>query len=143
MADPLLDDAPQRAQRLGRGDLDTARADGRRGQGGETAARQARVVGNRGGTWADSRETTEAQVLEIVQTLTDAGVDINAKASNGRTAVEGANEADFRTVVDYLVSKGIDKSRIEAIGYGDERPLASNDTEVGRQTNRRIEATEL
>jgi outer membrane protein OmpA-like peptidoglycan-associated protein len=44
---------------------------------------------------------------------------------------------------DYLASKGIDKSRIEAAGYGDERPIAPNDTEDGRQTNRRIEATEL
>jgi outer membrane protein OmpA-like peptidoglycan-associated protein len=44
---------------------------------------------------------------------------------------------------DYLVQKGIDKNRIEAMGYGDERPLATNDTEDGRRTNRRIEATEL
>jgi outer membrane protein OmpA-like peptidoglycan-associated protein len=44
---------------------------------------------------------------------------------------------------DYLISKGVDGSRIEAIGYGDERPIASNDTEEGRQENRRIEAIEL
>ncbi|MCK9461166.1 MAG: OmpA family protein [Proteobacteria bacterium] len=44
---------------------------------------------------------------------------------------------------DYVVSKGIDESRIEAVGYGDERPVAPNTTEDGRQQNRRIEATEL
>jgi outer membrane protein OmpA-like peptidoglycan-associated protein len=44
---------------------------------------------------------------------------------------------------DYVVAKGIDKSRVEAVGYGDERPIRPNDTEEGRQTNRRIEATEL
>ncbi len=44
---------------------------------------------------------------------------------------------------DYLISKGIEASRIEAVGYGDERPIASNDTPEGRQQNRRIEATEL
>jgi outer membrane protein OmpA-like peptidoglycan-associated protein len=44
---------------------------------------------------------------------------------------------------DYLISKGIDGSRIEAVGYGDERPIASNDTDGGREQNRRIEATEL
>jgi OOP family OmpA-OmpF porin len=43
---------------------------------------------------------------------------------------------------DYLVSKGVDGSRIAAIGAGDERPIASNDSEDGRQKNRRIEVTE-
>jgi outer membrane protein OmpA-like peptidoglycan-associated protein len=44
---------------------------------------------------------------------------------------------------DYLISKGIDASRVVAVGYGDERPITSNDSEDGRQKNRRIEATEL
>jgi outer membrane protein OmpA-like peptidoglycan-associated protein len=44
---------------------------------------------------------------------------------------------------DYLISKGIDGSRLQAIGHGDERPIAPNDTDDGRQRNRRIEATEL
>jgi len=44
---------------------------------------------------------------------------------------------------DYLISKGIDGGRVEAKGYGDERPIAPNDTEAGRQKNRRIEATPL
>jgi OOP family OmpA-OmpF porin len=43
----------------------------------------------------------------------------------------------------YVMSKGIDASRVVAVGYGDEKPVASNDTEAGRQANRRIEATEL
>lgn len=43
----------------------------------------------------------------------------------------------------YLISKGIDGGRIEAVGYGAERPVGSNDTEEGRQQNRRIEAKEL
>jgi outer membrane protein OmpA-like peptidoglycan-associated protein len=44
---------------------------------------------------------------------------------------------------DYLVSKGIDGKRIEAVGHGDAKPIAPNGTEEGRQRNRRIEATEL
>jgi outer membrane protein OmpA-like peptidoglycan-associated protein len=43
----------------------------------------------------------------------------------------------------YLLTKGIDKRRLDAVGYGDERPVAPNDTEEGRQKNRRIEAREL
>ncbi|MCA9664360.1 MAG: OmpA family protein [Myxococcales bacterium] len=43
----------------------------------------------------------------------------------------------------YLIKKGIDGSRIEAVGYGSEQPVASNDSKEGRQRNRRIEAIEL
>jgi OmpA-OmpF porin, OOP family len=43
----------------------------------------------------------------------------------------------------YLISKGIDGGRIAAVGHGDARPVAPNDTEEGRQKNRRIEAIEL
>lgn len=43
-------------------------------------------------------------------------------------------------VKDFLVSKGIDTRRITAVGYGEERPLASNDDEKdGRELNRRVE----
>jgi OOP family OmpA-OmpF porin len=41
------------------------------------------------------------------------------------------------------VSKGIDKKRLDAVGVGDDRPIAPNDTDEGRQKNRRIEAKEL
>ncbi len=44
---------------------------------------------------------------------------------------------------DYLISKGIDGDRIEAVGYGAERPIDDNSTVRGRQRNRRIEAKEL
>ncbi len=43
----------------------------------------------------------------------------------------------------YLVENGIDGSRIEAVGYGDSQPIASNKDEAGREQNRRIEAKEL
>jgi OmpA-OmpF porin, OOP family len=43
----------------------------------------------------------------------------------------------------YIVSKGIDKKRLDAVGFGDEHPIAPNDTDEGRQKNRRIEAKEL
>jgi len=43
-------------------------------------------------------------------------------------------------VVDYLVQKGIDKSRLVAKGYGENAPRATNDSEInGRDINRRIE----
>jgi outer membrane protein OmpA-like peptidoglycan-associated protein len=43
------------------------------------------------------------------------------------------------SVSDYLVSKGIVKTRIKSIGYGSKKPLVDNDSETNRQINRRIE----
>jgi hypothetical protein len=43
----------------------------------------------------------------------------------------------------YLISKGIDGSRITAVGRGAERPIAPNDSEENRQKNRRIEVVEV
>ncbi len=42
------------------------------------------------------------------------------------------------SVVKYLVSKGIPASNLSSIGYGEEQPIATNDTEEGRQQNRRV-----
>ncbi len=39
----------------------------------------------------------------------------------------------------YLVGKGVDPFKIKAVGLGPENPIASNETEKGRQTNRRVE----
>ncbi len=41
----------------------------------------------------------------------------------------------------YLVSKGVNSSRVEATGYGETQPIDSNKTEAGRQNNRRVEFT--
>jgi OOP family OmpA-OmpF porin len=43
------------------------------------------------------------------------------------------------SVVKWLVDHGIETTRLRSAGIGMDRPLASNDDEVGRQTNRRVE----
>ena len=43
----------------------------------------------------------------------------------------------------YLVENGIAKDRIRAKGYGESEPVASNETEEGRQQNRRVEVRVL
>ena len=45
-----------------------------------------------------------------------------------------------QSAVDYIISKGIDKNRITAKGYGESRPVVKNaKTEVQHQANRRTE----
>ena len=38
-----------------------------------------------------------------------------------------------------MTSDGIDESRLSTTGYGQEKPVASNDTDEGRAQNRRLE----
>lgn len=49
------------------------------------------------------------------------------------------SQARAQSVVDYLKAKGIAESRLIPKGYGKSKPIASNDTEEGRQMNRRTE----
>jgi OOP family OmpA-OmpF porin len=44
-----------------------------------------------------------------------------------------------KSVKSYLVSSGVEANRLTARGYGEEQPIASNDTKVGRAENRRVE----
>lgn len=49
------------------------------------------------------------------------------------------SEARARSVYDYLTLRGIPASRVSYKGFGETRPVASNDTEAGRKANRRTE----
>jgi outer membrane protein OmpA-like peptidoglycan-associated protein/tetratricopeptide (TPR) repeat protein len=60
---------------------------------------------------------------------------IGSNAVNKKLSQLRANK-----VVEYLTGKGIDRRRLNAVGYGEERPIVSNDDEVmGREINRRVE----
>lgn len=48
-----------------------------------------------------------------------------------------------QSVVDYLISQGISTSRLQAHGYGETKPIDTNDTDEGRANNRRVEFTVL
>ncbi|WP_316749062.1 OmpA family protein [Pedobacter gandavensis] len=64
----------------------------------------------------------------------------------GYTDNTGSNALNMRlskeraeAVKDYLVAQGANPARIEAVGYGPARPIATNKTAAGRQANRRVE----
>lgn len=56
---------------------------------------------------------------------------------------QNLSQGRSQAVVDYLISQGIDSSRLEAHGYGESKPIDSNETEEGRANNRRVEFTVL
>ena len=59
---------------------------------------------------------------------------IGSEAKNKILSLERA-----KSIVSYLVAKGIDPARLTAKGYGSMEPIEENDTEAGRQKNRRSE----
>ena len=59
---------------------------------------------------------------------------VGSSASNQRLSESRAN-----AVRDFLIDKGIASNRLSAIGFGEERPIASNATRNGRKQNRRVE----
>lgn len=44
-----------------------------------------------------------------------------------------------KSVMNYIVLKGIPKTRISSIGYGEAKPIDTNETEEGKSKNRRVE----
>jgi len=49
------------------------------------------------------------------------------------------SERRAQSVVDYLVQQGVAGKRVTGVGFGESRPVASNETEAGRAQNRRVE----
>lgn len=66
----------------------------------------------------------------------------------GHTDAAGSDQANLQlsiaranSVMEYLVAQGIEGARVTAIGFGESRPVAPNDTARNRSRNRRIEFT--
>lgn len=64
----------------------------------------------------------------------------------GHTDSKGSDEYNLtlsekraNSVIDYMVSKGVARARLNAMGMGEKDPIASNDTDAGRAKNRRVE----
>lgn len=63
---------------------------------------------------------------------------VGTKSYNHKLSQERAESVRM-----YLVEKGVAADRLSAIGYGDEKPVDSNDTEEGRSNNRRVELVKI
>ena len=81
------------------------------------------------------------QIIDILNRFEDYGI-----AISGHTDATGdtyrnlsLSESRAKACYDYLVSRGIDASRLSYVGYGEARPIATNATAEGRSLNRRVE----
>ncbi|MBL7856616.1 MAG: PD40 domain-containing protein [Cyclobacteriaceae bacterium] len=94
---------------------------------------------------SDLKQESIAEVEKIKSLLIsnpELKVQINGHTDNTGNAVTNKTLSLKRatSVIDYLSSNGITASRLSAKGYGSERPIVSNDDEMGgREINRRTE----
>ncbi|WP_273568456.1 OmpA family protein [Maribacter halichondriae] len=66
-------------------------------------------------------------------------VDGHTDSQGGAKTNQALSEARALSVKDFLVEKGIDEFRLSAAGYGEDKPIAPNNTRAGRAQNRRVE----
>src|SRR5271167_1430667 len=64
-----------------------------------------------------------------------------ALQQQGITSNQVLSQKRAETVMQYLISQGLNPSLVSAKGFGDANPVASNDTAQGRAKNRRVELT--
>jgi OmpA-OmpF porin, OOP family len=76
------------------------------------------------------------QVLDRNRRLT---VEIAGHTSEGEAKPLELSIARAEAVKEYLVRRGIGEDRLRTVGYGSDRPTATNSTREGRDKNRRIE----
>lgn len=97
-------------------------------------------------------DTGKAEILAESRPIIDEIVSLLKKRPSLRVGVEGhtdntgtpvgnktLSEARAKSVVAAIVAAGINSNRLQAAGYGQERPIADNRTEEGRAKNRRVE----
>ena len=92
----------------------------------------------------DLRPESYIELNRVVQLLTEnPAIEIEMSA---HTDSRGTDDYNFklsdnraRSVMEYIISKGIASTKITSHGYGETKPVATNDTDEGRQLNRRVE----
>jgi outer membrane protein OmpA-like peptidoglycan-associated protein len=118
----------------------------------KTAAGQSGGIVLSGVNFDTGKSTIRKDSYEQLDTVVEymahkPGVRVEISGHTDNVGDKGANKKlslqRAQACVDYLVKKGIERSRLEAVGYGDQIPVASNVTPDGREQNRRIEAREL
>jgi OOP family OmpA-OmpF porin len=81
----------------------------------------------------------------VAQLLVKKNISLKLAGHTDNIGSESANmklsKDRAESVKNYLVSQGANPSRIEAVGYGETQPIATNKTAAGRQKNRRVEFT--
>ncbi|MBZ4660247.1 MAG: OmpA family protein [Desulfacinum sp.] len=65
-------------------------------------------------------------------------VEGHTDSTGSETYNQQLSERRAMAVKNALVARGVDPARIDVVGYGESKPIATNATEAGRQLNRRV-----
>lgn len=81
------------------------------------------------------------KMAEVMNKYGETNITVTGHTDNVGTADANIklSERRARAVADYLMSLGVAQHRMRIMGFGYERPVASNDTADGRAQNRRVE----
>ncbi len=81
------------------------------------------------------------RLIKLMNDLPSLKIEISGHTDNIGSAQynKTLSERRAKAVVDYLIENGISANRLTYKGYGFDMPIATNDTEEGRQKNRRTE----
>jgi outer membrane protein OmpA-like peptidoglycan-associated protein len=93
---------------------------------------------------SDLRLESTSELLRLVKLLTEnptIRIEISGHTDNiGDAKInQTLSETRANSVMNFLISNGIAKTRLVAKGYGSSQPIDTNDSEAGRQNNRRTE----
>lgn len=92
---------------------------------------------------ATIKERSYSTLNRVAKLLTDKNFSLKLAGHTDNTGSDALNlrlsKDRAESVKTYLVQQGANASRIEATGYGESQPIASNKTAAGRQKNRRVE----
>ncbi len=80
---------------------------------------------------------------QITKVQVDGHASLENDTPNHRSYNKRLSQARAKAVMQFLVSKGVDRKRLTSKGYGNEKPLESDSTDEGREKNRRVEFTIL
>lgn len=85
------------------------------------------------------------EIVKLLERAPDLKIRIEGHTDNVGNPASNKKLSEERaiSVMQSLVTKGISPSRLQAIGYGQEKPIADNSTEKGRYHNRRVELVKI
>ena len=85
-----------------------------------------------------SRLSQIGEYLKHNPAVDEISIDAYSDSYGGRSTNMKISKRRAKKIEDYLVALGVDKQRLKVTGYGEKRHAASNQTVLGRMTNRRV-----